>query len=174
MLRDATSASQANARRLSRALAELPGIQPPREDDGVESVFHKYRVAFDPRAIGLDLPARQLRGALLDALNAEGANAVLWQDESLPAHPLFARFEGLGGGWPFTLADDPEGLRASYEPANFGRTRALLDRSIVLFSQTRPLIAQASDVVDRYADAFRKVWSRPDALADVAKKRRET
>ncbi len=165
-----TEAAQANARRLFARLGELPGIRPFGEPEGVESVFHKVRVAFDPQAAGIDLAPRVLRGALLAALNAEGANAVLWQDHALPEHPLFSRFEGFGDGFPFTLADDPAELRASYDVRHYPVTRALLDGSIVLFSQTRPLIAQSADVVDRYGDAFEKVWTRRHELIEVARR----
>jgi hypothetical protein len=39
---------------------------------------------------------------------------------------------------------------------------------VVLFSQTRPLIAQTREVVERYVEAFHKVWSRRDRLAELA------
>src|SRR5690606_32014608 len=39
-----TARLQANARRLFARLAELPGIRPFGEPEGVESVFHKVRV----------------------------------------------------------------------------------------------------------------------------------
>lgn len=172
-LPERTAAAQANARRLFSRLAELPGVRPFGEPDGTESVFHKVRVAFDPAAAGLELPPRAVRAALVAALNAEGANAVLWQDHALPEHPLFTRFEGFGGGFPFTLADDPAALRESYDARRYPVTRALLDGSIVLFSQTRPLIAQPAEVVDRYAEAFAKVWSGRDALAAVARRMSE-
>jgi dTDP-4-amino-4,6-dideoxygalactose transaminase len=164
-----TAAAQANAGRLIAALEELPGVHPQRIPRDRTSAFHKFRVHFDAAEAGIDLPARKLRGALLLALNAEGANAVLWQDHVLPEHPLFSSFEGYGGGWPFQLHDDPLALRATYEADNFPGARALLDASVVLFSQTRPLIAQSAEVVDRYADAFRKVWDRRDALVEIAR-----
>jgi dTDP-4-amino-4,6-dideoxygalactose transaminase len=164
-----TAASQANARRLFARLRELPGVRPFGEPEGVESVFHKVRVGFDAEAAGIDLAPRALRGALMRALEAEGVNAVLWQDHIMPEHPLFARLEGFGEGWPFSRADDIAELRASYEPSRFPVARALLDTSIVLFSQTRPLIAQTAEVVDRYAEAFAKVWARRDALVEIAR-----
>jgi dTDP-4-amino-4,6-dideoxygalactose transaminase len=163
-----TAAAQVNARRLFARLAQLPGVRPFAEPEGSESVFHKVRVGFDAQAADIPLGARELRGALLAALNAEGANAVLWQDHALPEHPLFTRFEGFGDGWPFTLSDEPAALRATYEADRYPATRALLDGSIVLFSQTRPLIAQSAELVDRYADAFEKVWSKRHALVEVA------
>jgi len=47
---------------------------------------------------------------------------------------------------------------------NFPRTQRLLDGSIVLFSQSCPLIAQDAALVDRYIEAFHKVHARRDSL----------
>ena len=44
----------------------------------------------------------------------------------------------------------------------------LLDASLVLFSQTCPLIAQSAETVDLYAEAFRKVWSNRSQLVELA------
>jgi len=169
-LPERTAAAQENAARLGAVLAELPGLEPPHVAPDRQSAFHKYRVRFDARAAGVDLPNRALRAALKDALCAEGVNAVLWQDHSLPEHPLVSRFEGFGGGWPFTASSSADALRGSYASDNFPRTRALLDSSIVLFSQTRPLIAQTPEVVDRYALALAKVWSQRERLVEVARR----
>jgi hypothetical protein len=38
----------------------------------------------------------------------------------------------------------------------------------VLFSQSCPLIAQSDDLIDRYAETFRRVWEQRQALADWA------
>jgi len=168
-LPERTAASQANAARLGERLGALPGVTPPTVPGDRTSVFHKYRVSFDAREAGIDLPARALRDALRAALNAEGANAVLWQDHSLPEHPLVSSLEGFGHGWPFTAGAGPDALRDSYASGNFPRTRALLDSSIVLFSQTRPLIAQPREVVDRYAEAFEKVWAQRERLVEIAR-----
>lgn len=170
-LPERTARAQANAARLTSALDELPGIEPPQVPEGRRSVHHKFRVHFDAREAGVDLPARVLREALSTALNAEGVNAVLWQDHSLPEHPLFREMKGFGGGWPFTASPSPDALRAGYAPSKFPNTRALLDSSIVLFSQTRPLIAQTAETVDRYAEAFRKVWGQRERLLEVAARR---
>jgi dTDP-4-amino-4,6-dideoxygalactose transaminase len=154
-LAERTAACQANAERLSLALSELPGVLPPRVPDGVSSVHHKFRVRLDPARAGLDVSPRALRDAMIRALRAEGLEVVLWQSEPLPAQPVF-RARGRGTPWSFDRDTDFEFL---YDPARFPRTRALLDGSLVLFSQSCPLIAQSRDVVDRYAEAFARVWS---------------
>ena len=64
--------------------------------------------------------------------------------------------------------DDTERLRANYH-ASYPVTRKLLHSSLVLFSQTCPLIAQDAATVDLYADAFRKVWSDRKRLVEIAK-----
>lgn len=159
-----TAAAQANAKRLAAALEEVPGARAQRIPDDRESVHHKFRVHLDPAALGIDLAPRDFRDVVRKALTAEGANAVLWQDHTLPEHPLFKGLEGFGRGWPFNLGEPP-----NYDLAQFPNARRLLDTSLVLFSQTRPLIAQSTETVDRYADALRKVLSQPDALLHLAR-----
>jgi hypothetical protein len=77
-----------------------------------------------------------MRDRLLEALRAEGVEAVLWQERPLPHHPLFA----------------------SAEP--YPHARAALDRSVLVGSQSYPLFAQPLEVIDAWADALEKVWAR--------------
>jgi len=133
-LRATTARARLNAARLSARLRELPGLVPPAAPPGRTHVFHKYRVRLDPERAGVRLPARILRDRTLEALRAEGVEAVLWQTVPLPAHPLFACAE-------------------SYPVA-----AAVLDGSLVVGSQSYPLFAQPVEVVDAWADAFEKVW----------------
>jgi dTDP-4-amino-4,6-dideoxygalactose transaminase len=137
-LPELTRAAQKNAARLSAALRELPGVLPPEVPAGRTHVFHKYRVRFDPKAAGLDVSAERLRDAMVKALRAEGCEVVFWQNAPLPAQRVFA------------------GLR----PARpFPRTEAMLACSLLLFSQSCPLIAQDSEMIDRYAEAMRRCWT---------------
>ncbi|MDQ3031739.1 MAG: DegT/DnrJ/EryC1/StrS family aminotransferase [Myxococcota bacterium] len=167
-LGERTARAQENGARLAAALRELPGVTPPISEPNRKSVFHKYRVWMDPAAAGVDLAPAQLRDAMLRALRAEGCEVVLWQGDPMPSFPLFQDLRGYGKGFPFR-AGDLERIRANYRAENFPGSRRLLDSSIVLFSQTCPLIAQDSATVDRYADAFRKVWERRADLAEVAR-----
>jgi perosamine synthetase len=149
-----TAEAQKNGRRLAQKLAELPGVLPPRELPGRTTVFHKFRVRFDPKAAGLDVAPRVLRDATKAALAAEGLEVVFWQGAPLPAHPVFQKraeymFRGLPGGTD---------LAKNYDPKRYERTSALLECSIVLFSQSFPLIGQTAATVDRYAEAFARVW----------------
>jgi hypothetical protein len=109
-----------------------------------------------------------LRDALGAALRAEGLEVVLWQTAPLPAQPLFRTRRGYGDGWPWTT--DPEtDFGTAYDPARFPHTRALLDGSLVLFSQSCPLIAQPRELVRRYGEAFARVWAERRTLVDRAR-----
>ena len=155
-LPELTQRCQVNAETLRRGLAGLPGVSMPSVPQGRTSVHHKVRVHFDAEAAGLSSTPRALRDAMLRALTAEGLEVVLWQTEPLPAQPVF-RGSGFGRGFPWT-SGDPAAARANYDPARYPGTTRLLERSIVVFSQSCPLIAQDPALVDRYVEAFAKVW----------------
>src|SRR5437879_6576061 len=134
-LAETTARSQRNAARLTERLAWLPGVEPPAAPPDRTHVFHKYRVRLDPERAGVRLSSPALRDRLLEALRAEGVEAVLWQTVPLPAHPLFA-------------------LRERYP-----NTSAALDSTILIGSQSCPLFAQPLEVVDAWADGFERVWN---------------
>jgi perosamine synthetase len=165
-LPERTARCQRNAERLSRALNELAGVSAPVVPEGRTSVHHKYRVRLDPERAGVALSATTWRDAVVAALRAEGLEVVFWQGGPMSAQAVFQRRD-VGGGFP---RQQPGGtdLGANYDPAAYPRTSALLAGSFVLFSQSCPLIAQSNEVVDRYAEAFRRVWEHRRALADWA------
>jgi dTDP-4-amino-4,6-dideoxygalactose transaminase len=159
-LPELTRRCQENAARLSARLCELPGVTPPPSVPGRASVHHKYRVHLDPARASLRCTPRELRDAMLAALRAEGCEVVLWQTDVLPAQPIFQRRAGS----PFRSLPGGTDLAANYDPARYPGARRLIEGSIVLFSQSRPLIAQSSAVVERYADAFARVWRHREAI----------
>ena len=168
-LADATARAQANAERLRRALSALPGVSMMGSPKGAVSVHHKVRVQLDPKAAGLALSPLVLRNVMRKALVAEGLEVVLWQTASLPWQCTFRGREGFGGGWPWSTDRETDFAR-SYDPARFPNTQRLLDGSVVLFSQSCPLIAQTGEMVDRYAEAFARVWKERHALEAWAKR----
>jgi dTDP-4-amino-4,6-dideoxygalactose transaminase len=133
-LAETTARSQENAARLGERLGRLPGVEPPAVPPDRTHVFHKYRVRLDPRRAGLALALRALRDRLLEALRAEGVEAVLWQTVPLPSHPLFASRE------------------------RYPNAAAALDSTLVIGSQSYPLFAQPPEVVEAWADGFEKAW----------------
>jgi len=166
LLPQRTARCQRNAERLARALSELPGVTPPLVPAGRTSVHHKFRVHLDPERAGVALSPLRLRDAVMQALRAEGLEVVLWQSAPLPAQGVFQRRDPAGG-FPRAREGGTD-LAVNYDPALYPRTNALLDGSVVLFSQSCPLIAQPDEVVDRYAEAFRRVWHHRQALTEWA------
>ncbi len=156
--------AQHNASRLSARLGALPGIEPPAVDDNRTSTFHKYRVRLDASAVGVDAPPRTVRAAMLAALRAEGLEVVLWQTLPVPGQRLFQERVGYGGRPHPWDAGEP----VDYDLERFPETCRLLDSSLVLFSQSCPIFPQPDNVVDAYANAFERVWTRLAELPGVA------
>jgi dTDP-4-amino-4,6-dideoxygalactose transaminase len=139
----------ASAELLSRKLRELPGVTPPEVPADRVPAFHKYRVQLDASKLGVDAPPAKVRDAMVRALRAEGCEVVLWQTQPVPGQTLFRRM-----GNP------------AYDLERYPVTRAILDRSLVLFSQTYPIAPQPRALVEAYAEAFARVWTRlPEVLA---------
>jgi len=163
-LAERTAACQGRAEKLSAALRELPGVIPPRTPPRRTSVHHKYRVHFDPVRAGTDVPPQHLRDAMIRALRAEGLEVVLWQGAPLPAQRVFQRRDA-STGFPPPIEGGTD-LAANYDPSRYPVTSKLLTGSLVLFSQSCPLIAQSDEVVDGYIEAFRRVWHQRGSLVE--------
>jgi dTDP-4-amino-4,6-dideoxygalactose transaminase len=168
-LPERTARCQRNAEHLARALSSLPGVTPPHIPPGRTSVHHKFRVQLDPEGAGLALAPEQLRDAVMLALRAEGVEVVLWQSVPLPAQGVFQRRDP-SGGFPRPREGGAD-LAVNYDPLRYPRTRALLEGSVVLFSQSCPLIAQSDDVIERYVEAFGRVWHHREDLAEWTTRR---
>ena len=142
----------AHAELLSRRLRELPGVTPPEVPPDRVPAFHKYRVQLDASKLGVDAPPLRVREAMLRALAAEGCEVVLWQTRPVPGQSLFQRL-------------DPR----RYELAQYPQTTRILERSLCLFSQTYPLVAQPRALVEAYAEAFARVWMRIGEVAATSR-----
>jgi dTDP-4-amino-4,6-dideoxygalactose transaminase len=156
-----------NARRngeyLSQKLGELPGITPPIVPEGSTAVYHKYRLRMDATKQGIDASPRQVRDAVLRALQAEGVDAVMWQSQPVPGQKLFREKVGYGGGAPWDRAQ-----AVDYRLEQFPETVRLLHSSLCLFSHTYPIGPQPLELCEAYVEAFTKVWNRLDEVMAVA------
>jgi dTDP-4-amino-4,6-dideoxygalactose transaminase len=153
--------AQANAAVLSDGLARVPGVVPPYVPDDRTSVWHKYRVRLDPSALGWNGPGAELRDRLVRALRAEGVEAVLWQVSPLPAYPAFRRPLR-----PWLAADAGEEL-APWDPAEYPAAVDMLDHSLVLGSESRPLFVQDERLMVRYVETVAKVLANLEAIAEL-------
>lgn len=160
----------ANAEMLSRRLRQLPGVSPPEVPEDRTPAFHKYRVRLDAAKLGIHAPPAAVRDAVLEALRAEGCEAVLWQTQPVPGQTLFRRKLGYGreNGGPGCPWD--HGSQVNYDLAQYPETIRLLDSSLCLFSQTYPIAPQPPSLVESYAEAFATVWTRLDEVLRRSRK----
>ncbi len=157
------AAARRNAAALSARLRELPGVEPVTVPAGSEGTIHKYRVRLDASKAGVDASPTVVRDALVKALRAEGVEAVLWQSKPVPAQTLFRQKIGYGRGVPWSGVEPVD-----YDVKNFPRTVALLESSVVLFSQTYPIASQPLELAEAYGDAFAKVWAKLGEVVEHA------
>jgi len=153
--------AQANAAVLTEGLAHLPGVVPPAVPEDRTHVYHKYRVRLDAHALGFDGSATELRDRVVNALRAEGVEAAIWQVFPLPAYPAFRRELR-----PWHKGRDDEPLR-EWDPAEYPEATRVLEETLVIGSEAHPLFIQETGVMDRYVEAFRKVFDNFDAVLIV-------
>jgi perosamine synthetase len=157
--------AQRNGRYLSQELSTIQGLIPPHVPPDRTSVYHKYRIRFDPDALGLPLPAADLRDRLLEALIAEGVAVTLWHVTPLTSFPIFQSLDqGYGKGCPWSCPY--YGRQISYRPEEYPEAIRLLETSLVINDEAHPIFVQDLELMECYVQAFRKVFDNLDELLD--------
>ncbi|WP_433493620.1 DegT/DnrJ/EryC1/StrS family aminotransferase [Micromonospora sp. CA-248089] len=153
---------QENVTRFLDRLRELPGIAVPGAPAHATHAWHILRFRFDPAALGLpEVAPTALRDALRRVLRAEGVPMSQYQLVPLPEQKVFTDRIGFGSGYPWAAAEGTAGPDQRFPVA-----RAIIDDSLTL--QKRHLHPDSGPLLQRYADAFEKVWQHRDVLAAVA------
>jgi dTDP-4-amino-4,6-dideoxygalactose transaminase len=156
--------AQRNGQFLSAELGKIAGLIPPYIPDDRTTIYHKYRLRFDPQALGLTIPAVDFRNRLIDALEAEGVEATLWHVTPLPSFPVFQRLnEGYVQGTPWLPQVEPPQVK--YIPEEYPEAQRQMDESIVVNSEPYPIFLQDQELMECYVAAFRKVFDNLDELA---------
>jgi dTDP-4-amino-4,6-dideoxygalactose transaminase len=154
-----------NADYLSAELAKLPGVQPPYVPDDRVSNFHRYCLRLEPETLDFPLRGAAFRDRLQAALQAEGVDAVRWQHTPVPLQPLFQTQQGYGKGCPWSCRK-LYGATYEYRAEQYPVTMNMLENSLIICSETYPIYAQPLAVLERYVDAFHKVFANLDQLLD--------
>jgi perosamine synthetase len=141
---------QRNGQYLTTELSQIKGLLPPYVPADRTTIYHKYRLRFDPEALGLKIPATEFRNKLIDALEAEGVEATLWHVTPLTSFPIFEKLNNEGYG--------------RYIPEEYPEAQRLLDESIVVNSEPYPIYIQDMELMEYYVAAFRKVFDNLDEL----------
>ncbi len=155
--------SQRNGQYLTAELSQINGLLPPYVPDDRTTNYHKYRLRFDPQALGLKIPATDFRNKLIDALEAEGVEATLWHVTSLPAFPIFQRLnEGYVQGTSWLPQVEPPRVR--YIAEEYPEAQRLMDESIIVNTEPYPIYVQDLELMECYVAAFRKVFDNLDEV----------
>jgi dTDP-4-amino-4,6-dideoxygalactose transaminase len=158
-LADYNATAHRNAEILTRGLTALPGIVPPHVPENRTSVYHRYRIRIDAKALDYEADPIELRDRMLYALRAEGVAASTWQLLPLPALPAFRRANPA----PWRPDADEQPLEP-WRPDHYPETTRLLNESLVLGPETQPLYVQDGELMALYVEAVQKVLARLDAV----------
>jgi len=146
---------------LSEQLNEIPGVHTPYVPEDRKCVYWMYIVEFHPEEVGVeDLKPEQFRIGMEKALFMEGVQLGQWQTMPVPAQDLFQTkmgFSGSGYPWKFSQA----GKDMVYRAEDYPNALELCQRYTAVVGYHPP---NGMEVVEKYAEAFRKVFSDLDAV----------
>ena len=155
--------SRKNAEYLTKHLREIDGVTPPFTPSDRTHIYHKYRIRLSPAKLGLDIELSKFRDLVINALKAEGVDAVLWQTLPIPGQELFRRQEGYGKGCPWSC---PHARKIEYNLSDYPETVKLLEDSLVIASETYPLYPQKMELMKYYVEGFQKVFKNIDSVVE--------
>ena len=151
------SGCQRNTEYLTQQLQPIDGVEPPFVPEGRTHTYYIYSVHVNPGQLNLNIEAGHLRDAVLNALAAENVDVARWQKAPVPAQPLFQSRNAHGNGSPWSWL----GSEVTYDLHDYPNTFESLDDSFMVRRMCPP---NDAELMDRYADAFRKVFSRIDRV----------
>jgi dTDP-4-amino-4,6-dideoxygalactose transaminase len=154
---------QRNGAYLTQELSRIPGVIPPYVPPDRTSVYHKYRIRFDPQALGVKGPVAEFRNRLMDALQAEGVECTVWHVTPMTSFPIFQRLEeGYSKGCPWSCPY--YGKEISYNPGDYPEALRLMDESLVINTEPYPIFIQDLVLMEHYVAAIRKVFAHIDEV----------
>lgn len=154
---------QRNGAYLTGELGKIPGVIPPYVPPDRTSIYHKYRIRFDPEMLGVRGPVPEFRNRLMDALQAEGVECTVWHVTPMTSFPIFQRLgEGYGKGCPWSCPYYGREIR--YNPAEYPEALRLMDESLVINTEPYPIFLQDLELMEYYASAIRKVFQHVDEI----------
>ena len=154
-LQGRVASRQRAAAQLSAGLAGLRGLTTPVVSEGCSHVWYVYGMQLDTDALGVS------RQRLADALRAEGVPGLMTGYQNIHLLPVFQQRIAYGTrGFPWTSPYCTQAV--DYSPGTCPVAEDLHARSFLGLNLC--MCEYAPDDIDQLAAAFRKVWSRLEAL----------
>jgi len=125
--------------------------------EGRTHSYYIYTVQVDPARLNLDVEPGKLKAAVMKALAAENVDVMSWQSVPVPAQPLFQHKVAYGNGSPW----NQPGADVCYDLDDYPNAFAGIDSS---FGVRRLVPPNGVELMDRYAEAFRKVFDQIDRV----------
>ena len=160
-LGDFSGAMQRNAEHLTEQLKDIDGLETPLVPSDRTHGYYVYPVKVVPEKMNLKGEIGKIRNAIQSALSAENVGVFLWQSVPVPAQPMFRNKVAYGKGCPWTChgADD-----VSYNGLDYPNTIQVLEDHMVIKGLMNPA---GSELMDRYGEAFRKVFDNIERVIEI-------
>ena len=145
------------ADRLTKGLADIPGLTPPVVEKDCSHVYYFYAIRFDEHVIGMP------RDLFAKAVEAEGFTLRAGYVKPLYLEPLYQKKICFGpGGYPFTA--NPRNQNLSYAKGLCPTVERLNERELMVTNIIYPPLTVAD--MDGFVAACRKVIGARDALVE--------
>ncbi|HOM80322.1 MAG TPA: DegT/DnrJ/EryC1/StrS family aminotransferase [Armatimonadota bacterium] len=148
---------------LTEQLAQIPGVKGPYTPDYADPVYFSYVVEFRPQELGLDVPVKEFKNAVIKALRAEGVGLGQWQTMPVPGQSVFQEKKGYGKGCPWTCQF---GRDVEYRAEDYPRTIEFIESHSYLSGVYPP---NTMELMERYVRGFRKVIDNIDRVMELAR-----
>jgi dTDP-4-amino-4,6-dideoxygalactose transaminase len=142
---------------LRDGLQDLPGLVLPVEPEWAQENGYNFVFHVDPEAIGYDGPVNFFREAVVNALQAEGVPASVWQRRILPEFTAIAAKNAYGNGSPWRENRSD----VNYDPAQFPNALYHSASYFIVGGLRRP---NDEALAHQIVAAIRKVWDNLDEL----------
>ena len=160
-LDDYTACAQQLCGQLTERLRPIQGLSGPHvPPDRIHSYYY-FSAQVHPGQLNLEIEPGKLRAAVMQALTAENVVVSGWQTSPLPAQLVFQKQND-----PRTRSHpwSSHGKEVLYDIADYPDAWAVLDNSFIVWQLTHPSTAE---LVERYGDAFEKVFVNIDRVVEV-------
>jgi dTDP-4-amino-4,6-dideoxygalactose transaminase len=148
-----------NARRLIDGIRDLEGVvSPPDVPSDRTHIYQMVHVRLEPDRQKL----ANFRDRIVKALRAEGTNFWVWQRRPLPGYTVFQQVNNHPDAHPWSLRRNRKSIE--YRIEDYPVALSLAQNSLYTASHYPP---NSTELMDLYAEAFRKVWAHRDELARV-------
>lgn len=156
-----TACAQKLCGQLTARLHSIEGLSTPHVPSDRTHSYYYYPVQVHPDRLSLEMEPGKLRAAVMQALIAENVLVSGWQTSPIPAQYAFQKQNN-----PQTRSHpwDRHGSEVIYDIDEYPNSWAILDNSFIVWQLTQP---STSELVERYGDAFEKVFANIDRVVEI-------